>query len=225
LRTRQSQTRSVRGLARITYKDSEEKGSARQAVAVSAPDHFRIELFSPIGIAALVTTDGQQLSAYFPKEKMIYRGSASAENIGRFLRIMLSVSDISSLLLGLPFSLPNAENSTVHRDAENDRYVLTAPINDENRQILMFDTHNYQLRKWEVQSPKGTVLARMVLGEYRAIQGHEFPCAIELTDLQGGQEAGIYYEQVELNPALADTLFTLNPITGVQEENLDVASP
>jgi outer membrane lipoprotein-sorting protein len=225
VQARQQQTKSVRGLARVTYKDSEEKGSARQAVAVSAPDHFRVELFSPIGIAALVTTDGQQLAAYFPKEKTIYRGAASAEHAGRFLRIVLSVSDISSLLLGLPFSLPNEQDSTVRRDTEHDWYVLSAPINDENRQTLVFDTRKHQLLKWEVQNPEGTVLARMELADYRTVQGQEFPHEILLTDIQGGQEAGIYYEQVELNPVLTDTLFTLKPITGVQEENLDASSP
>ena len=225
LRNRQQQTKSVRGLARVTYKDSEEKGSARQAVAVLAPDHFRVELFSPIGIAALVTTDGQQLAAYFPKEKTIYRGAASAENAGRFLRIILSVSDISSLLLGLPFSLPDEASSTVRRDTEHDWYVLSAPIDGENRQTLLFDTRKHRLLKWEVQNTAGAVLARMALAEYRTVQGQEFPYAIELTDMQGGQEAGIYYEQVELNPVLADTLFTLKPITGVQEVNLDTSSP
>lgn len=225
LRTRQQQTKSVRGLARVTYKDSKEKGSARQAVAVLAPDHFRIELFSPIGIAALVTTDGQQLAAYFPKEKTIYRGAANAENAGRFLRIMLSVSDISSLLLGLPFSLPNEEESIVRRDTEHDWYALSAPINGENRQTLVFDTRKLQLLKWEVQNPEGTVLARMELADYRTVQGQEFPHEILLADIQGGQIAGIYYEQVELNPLLADALFTLQSITGVQEENLDTSSP
>jgi len=217
--------KSLRGLARVTYKDSGEKGSARQAVAVSAPDHFRVELFSPIGIAALITADGQQLAAYFPKEKTIYRGAASAENAGRFLRIMLSVSDISSLLLGLPFSLPHEQASIVRRDTEHDWYVLSAPLDGENHQTLMFDTRNHQLLKWEVQNPEGTVLARMALAEYRTVQGQEFPREIVLTDIQGGQEAGIYYEQVELNPVLADTLFTMKPITGVQEVNLDSPSP
>ena len=65
LTARRTHITSLRGLARIVYKDTAEKGTARQAVAVTAPDHFRLELFSPVGIAALVTTDGQQLAAPF----------------------------------------------------------------------------------------------------------------------------------------------------------------
>lgn len=222
LRLRQQQLTSLRGLTRVTYKDREEKGTARQAVAVVAPDRTRVELFSPIGIAALVTTNGQRLSAYFPKEKTIYRGAASAENAARFLRIMLSASDIASLLFGLPLSTPQEENSNVRFDADRDWYVLSVPDEGGNSQTLTFDAKKRHLLRWETLNSDGTVSARMSLADYRIVQGHEFPFEIVLTDFQGGQEVGIYYERVEMNPVLADTLFSLASITGVQEVDLDV---
>ena len=225
LRSRQQQLTGLRGLARVTYKDSEEKGTARQAVAVVAPDHVRVEIFSPIGIAALVTTDGQRLAAYFPKEKTIYRGVASADNASRFLRIMLSAGDISRLLLGLPFSIPEEENSVVRFEADHDWYVLSVPVEGGGSQTLTFDARKRHLLRWEEQNREGTVLARMSLAEYRVVQGQEFPFEIILTDLRGDQEAGVYYERVEINPTLADTLFTLAPIAGVQEVDLDAPPP
>jgi outer membrane lipoprotein-sorting protein len=225
LRSRQQQLTNLRGLARVTYKDSEEKGGARQAVAVRAPDHIRVELFSPIGIAALVTTDGQRLSAYFPKEKTIYRGVASAENAARFLRIMLSASDIVNLLLGLPFSIPQEESANVRFDADRNWYVLSVSEEGGNSQTLVFDAQKRHLLRWEALNSDGTVSARMALADYRVLQGQEFPFEIVLTDFQGGQEAGIYYERVEINPPLANTLFTLAPIPGVQEVDLDTSAP
>ena len=71
-----------------------------------APDQFRLELFSPIGIMSLITCDGRALAAYFPREKTIYRGTATPLNVARFTRVMLSARDIASLLLGLPPVLP-----------------------------------------------------------------------------------------------------------------------
>lgn len=225
LRTRQQQLTGLRGLARVTYKDSEEKGTARQAVAVAAPDQVRVELFSPIGIAALIVTDGQRLAAYFPKEKTMYRGVASAENAARFLRIMLSANDIASLLLGLPLSIPPAETSAVRFDADRDWYVFSVSEGGGGSQTFTFDARKRSLLRWEALNEDGTVLARVAMADYRVVQGHEFPFEIVLTDLQGGQEAGIYYERVEVDPTLADSLFTLAPITGVQEVDLDTSTP
>jgi outer membrane lipoprotein-sorting protein len=225
LRSRQQQLTSLRGLTRVTYRDSEEKGTARQAVAVLTPDHIRVELFSPIGIAALVTTDGRRLSAYFPKEKTIYRGVASAENTARFLRIMLSSSDITHLLLGLPLSIPHEESGSVRLDTDRDWYVLSVPEEGGSSQTLAFDARTRRLLRWEALNSDGVVSARMELADYRVVQGQEFPFEIVLTDFQGGQEAGIYYERVEINPTLADTLFSLAPIAGVQEVDLDTSAP
>ncbi len=44
---------------------------------------------------------------------------------------------------------------------------------------------------------------------------------IALSDPQGKQEASVYYERVELPPHLPDSLFTLAPIAGAQEVDVD----
>ena len=93
---------SVRGVARVTYRGPEESGSAKQAVAVHAPNQFRLELFSPVGIAALTACNGDTLSAYFPGQKVLYRGQATPFAIARFTRVMLSAQEITGLLLGAP---------------------------------------------------------------------------------------------------------------------------
>jgi hypothetical protein len=203
------------------YKDAAQKGTARQAVAVTAPDRFRLELFSPVGIAALVTTDGQRLAAYLPQEKTIYRGAASPLNAARFLRVLLSATQVASLLLGLPLLPWDTDEGAVRFDPESGLYELTVPTPGGGTQHFVFEQKLRRLVSWEVQNADGHPLARMTLADYRAVQGQDFPFEIALADLQGNQEATIYYEQVELNPALPPTLFTLAAIAGVQEANLD----
>jgi outer membrane lipoprotein-sorting protein len=206
------------------YKDTAEKGTARQAVAVAAPDRFRLELFSPVGIAALVTTDGQTLAAYLPQEKTIYRGAASPLNAARFLRVMLSASQVTSLLLGLPLLPLDSDGGNVQLDSQEGMYLLTLPVPGGGTQMFTFDRKMLHLVKWEVQTADGHSLARMILADYRIVQGQTFPFEIMLADLQGNQEATIYYEQLELNPTLPSALFTLAAIAGVQEANLDTGS-
>ncbi len=119
LEARRQSLTSLRGLARVTYKDANDKGSAKQAIAVAAPDRFRWELFSPIGVAALVTSNGTRLSTYFPGEKILYRGAATPENVARFTRVFLSPREIVGLLLGAPVLPPMKGNCTVRLDTDH----------------------------------------------------------------------------------------------------------
>ena len=136
-------------------------------------------------------------------------------------RVMLSATQVASLLLGLPLLPWDADGGTVRVDPESGRYELTVPLPGGGTQRFFFEQKLRRLVKWEVQDTDGRPLARMTLADYRAAQGQEFPFEIALLDLQGDQEAAIYYEQVELNPPLPPTLFTLATIAGVREANLD----
>ena len=218
---RQSLT-SLRGLARVVYTDPHERGTAKQAVAVMAPDQFRLELFSPIGIMSLITCDGRALAAYFPREKTIYRGAATPLNVARFTRVMLSARDIASLLLGLPPVLPlDNVAGTVGFDADRGWVRLDFPLPGGSTFVLWFAQQTLLLTRWEMLASDGTLLARVSLADYRWVNGPDFPFEIALSDPQGKQEASIYYERVELPPHLPDSLFTLAPIAGAQEVDVD----
>ena len=217
---RQSLT-SLRGLARVVYTDPRDRGTAKQAVAVAAPDRFRLELFSPIGIVSLITCDGRALAAYFPQEKTIYRGAATPLNAARFTRVMLSAREIASLLLGLPILPLDSAAGTVGFDADRGWFRLDFPLPGGGTYMLWFAQKTLLLTRWEMLTSDGTVLARVSLADYRRVNDQDFPFEIALSDPQGKQEASVYYERVELPPRLPDSLFTLAPIAGVQEVDVD----
>jgi outer membrane lipoprotein-sorting protein len=224
LEARRQALTSLRGLARVVYADQQDKGTAKQAVAVAAPDRFRLELFSPVGIALLVTSDGHTLAAYSPQDKTIYRGAATPLNVARFTRVMLSTREIAGLLLGLPVLALNGEAGTVRLDPDTGRYRLAFPLPGGGTLVLWFDQKALLLTRWEVLAGDGATLSRVSLADYRAVNGQAFPFEIVLSDAQGKQEASIYYERVELNPPLPDSLFTLAPITGVSELDVDASA-
>lgn len=221
---RQSLT-SLRGLARIVYKDTQEKGTAKQAIAVSAPDRFRWELFSPVGVAALVTSDGTKLATYFPSEKVLYRGAATPINVLRFTRVLLSPREIVGLLLGAPILPPATDACTVEYATDNDWYRLHCPASGQASVTLWFDQSIWQLRRVEMQTVDGTVSKRIDMADYRAVGEQTFPFEIVLFDLQGQQQASIFYERVELNPNPPDSIFTLAAINGVREVDVDASAP
>lgn len=212
---------SLRGLARVVYSDPYEKSTAKQAVAVSAPDRFRLELFSPIGIASLVACNGHTLVAYFPGEKLLYRGAATPLNAARFTRVMLSAREVASLLLGLPVLPPPRDTATVSFDEGTGWIRLEFSLVEGGTQQLWFEQKTLQLRRWQVLTSDGIVIKRVSLAEYGQVNGQDFPFEITLSDPQGKQEASIHYERVELSPQLPDSLFALAPIAGVQEINTD----
>ena len=216
---------SLRGLARVVYIDTQDKGTAKQAIAVSMPDRFRLELFSPIGIASLSTCDGHTLATYFPQEKTIYRGASTPLNVARFTRVMLAPRAVVSVLFGLPPFPQGGEARSVSLDAERGWYRLDLTLPEGGSQLWWFEQKTLWLMRWEVLADNDAVTARMNLADYRNVNGQVFPFEIVLTDLQNHQEAAIYYERVELNPSLPDTLFTLASINGVQEIDIDAMNP
>lgn len=219
-RRRQALT-SLRGLARVVYKDAQDRGTAKQAIAVSAPDRFRWELFSPIGVAALVTSNGKVLSTYFPSEKVLYRGSATPANVARFTRVLLSPQEIVGLLLGIPVLPPVNDSCTVRLDTDWNWYHLHCPASVEEGLDLWFERKTLRLRRAEMSTEKGTATKRMDLADYRAVGKETFPFEIVLSDFQNQQKASIFYEHVELNPQPADSIFTLASISGVREIDAD----
>lgn len=221
LDARRQAVTSLRGLARVVYADPQEQGTARQAIAVETPDQFRLELFSPVGIALLTACDGQTLAAYVPQEKTLYRGAATPMNIARFIRIPLAARDITSLLLGLPVLPTHEEIGSAHADPDTGGYQLTVGSAGHETHTLWFDRQRRLLTRWEAHAPDGALLARVIFADYRKVGGQYFPFEIVMSDTQTKQEASIYYERVELNPPLPDTLFTLRPIPGVQEVDVD----
>jgi len=138
---------------------------------------------------------------------------------------MLSPREVASVLLGLP-PLPQQRDAlSVDFDEEKGWYRCYLSLPEGSAQVWWFEPKTLLLRRWEVTANNGAILAHMKLADYRNVNGQAFPFEIVLADKQNQQEASIHYEQVELNPSLPDTLFTLAPINGVPEIDVDALNP
>ncbi len=210
----------LRGLAKVSYRDAHEKGSATQAVALAAPDRFRLELFSLLGVAAIHTCDGQRLAAYFPRDRVLYRGVASPFNIARLTQVLLSAREITRLLMGLPpFPLEGA-GAPVRREPAG-AYRLDFRRADGSLITLRFDPETLRLTGWAVRDAVGTLQAQGELGDYRQVQGIFFPFSISLSDAQGAQQVALAYQEVSVGPAPSAALFRLDLPAGVEEVDID----
>ena len=220
LHARQQAITGLRGLAKVSYRDAHEKGSATQAVALAAPDRFRLELFSLLGVAAIHTCDGQRLAAYFPRDKVLYRGVASPFNIARLTQVLLSAREITRLLMGLPPFPLEGTVVPVHREPDG-TYRLDFRRSDGSRITLRFESETLRLTGWAVRNATGTLQAQGELGDYRQVQDIFFPFAISLSDTQGAQQVSLTYQEVSVGLVPSAALFRLDLPTGVKEIDID----
>ena len=138
---------------------------------------------------------------------------------------MLSPREVAGVLLGLPMPPQRGEARPVSLDPERGWYRVVVVLPEGGAQVWWFEPRTLLLTRWEVLAEHDAVVARMNLADYREVDGQRFPFEIVLSDVLGRQEVSIYYEQVALNPRLLDTLFTLAPINGVQEIDIDAIRP
>src|SRR6185436_3243993 len=102
LRARRESIRGLRALARLTYTVEGDSRRTRQILVAERPDRLRLEVLSPFGTVFVLATDRGQLAAYVPEEGTVYRGSASADNLARYMQVDLPVSTAVDLILGTP---------------------------------------------------------------------------------------------------------------------------
>ena len=220
LNARQQTITGLRGLAKVSYRDAHEKGSATQAIALATPDRFRLELFSLLGVAAIHTCDGQRLAAYLPRDKVLYRGVASPFNIARLTQVLLSAREVTRLLMGFPPFLVEGAGASVHREPVG-TYRLDFRRSNGSLTTLRFDSATKRLIGWAVRDATGTLQARGELGDYRQVQGIFFPFAISLSDAQGAQQVSLAYQEVSVGPIPSAALFRLDTPAGVEEIDID----
>lgn len=220
LDARLEQPAGLRGVAKVTYRDAEQRGAATQAIAVALPDRFRLESFSLLGVAALHVCDGGSLAAYFPREGVVYRGSANPVTIARFTRLHLSPGQVVRLLMGLPPFAVGTDGARV-RAEPNGGYRVDLPHFDRGHAKLWFDAQTGWLHGWEVADEAGEVRARGELDDYRSVAGRMFPFTIRLSDPNAGRHVRVEYRELTLSPILPDALFTVDTPASVEEIDLD----
>jgi outer membrane lipoprotein-sorting protein len=208
-------------VARVEYQDTHERRSARQAIVVARPDRFRLEIFSPVGIAFLTTCDGRTLAAYSPQENTIYRGAATPLNLARYLHVVLSVREAVDLILGFPAVHTSIAETRISLDGDRDRYRLELSLSNAGKQVLWFDKRTLLLTKSEEIASDGSLLFAVNFTKYQEINSLWFPFEIAFFNEQEKWRVALHYERVELNPNLTDNLFSLPSKPGVKEVEVD----
>jgi hypothetical protein len=209
LTQRAQRFRSLRSLANVHYAGSEGRTNFQEAVFVRRPEDLRLETLSRLGAVLIVTANGEEVAGYHPQERLFFRGPSIKENVRRYVRIPLELSEITALLMGLP-PLDGAgawveEGESLLRDLEGGL-----------RETITFHPSGVPVR-WERSEAGGEILLSARFYHFTQTPAGTFPSAIALRAHREGKTLEIRYEEPEVNVALPADLFVQDKPQDVRE--------
>ena len=198
-----SEFRTIRGMAKSTYRQNGGRQSARQVVLAQYPDKLRLETLGLFGSPVLIAaTDGKQSTVLLPGEGRAYTGSSDSGFLSQFLHLPLTSEDIIAIILLRPELIVWQNADISYLDTGISRLILTAgrvkqEIDfNQNRQIVRIASYS-----------DGT----MQIGIHYDDYVDAFPRSLKLQLPLRLIEASLNFSDIELNIDHKEGLFKLVP--------------
>ena len=197
---RNEKLKSLRSLAKISYRVGLEKGGFQSAIVVDRPERLRLEAFSMFGTALIVTADAHGVIGLHPSENRFYRGESSRENLFRYTQVLLDLKELTSLLLGMP---------PVEADArwEVTRTYSQRRLPDGSLDVVELSAETGIPVRWERFSRSGRIQFSAAFQDFSTTAAGLFPLKISFAVPALGRLVEIQYDKPEINAVLSDSLF------------------
>ena len=199
---------SLRSLARISYRTKNQRGSFDAAVLVRRPHRLRLEAFSIVGAALILTVDDGQVTGFLPSEARFYRAKTSRENLYRATQMFLELDEMVALMMGLP---PVDSKAGWNAGALELRRVRA----DRSTDILTFDENGTAPIRWQRLGPNGESWYVAKFEEYSETAFGRFPLKITLETPPLQRTYEIRYDKPEINITLPEAHFVQDLPEGV----------
>lgn len=218
VRAAQGRVTTVQGTARVAVDGPEGAGGVEQFLAAGRPGLLRVETHDFFGnvLSVLAVEDGR-LALYDARERVFYRGPATAANIGRLVPVPLPPEDLVTLLCG---SAPLLDGDPIG----------VAPVDGALRLTLR---RGEALQRVDVGDGALVVAARSsragVVGLEVALAGHRprgeavLPTEVTARAPGAGLSLSLRWKAVEVNGPLDPALFRLTPPEGARLVDLEAA--
>ncbi len=215
----------VEGRARVAVEAPEGAGGVEQYLAAEKPGRVRVESYDFFGnVLSVLAVDGGELRLYDAKEKVFYRGPATAENIGRLVPVALPPEALATLLCG---SAPLLDGEPVSAVPGNGTWVLTLR-RGAVRQVLEIGPGaaviSSRLRRDGPDGPAPTGL-EADFSDFKARGGVRVPTGVEARAPVSGVSLSLRWKELAVNAPVDPALFTLAPPLGSRLVDLGPAGP
>jgi hypothetical protein len=218
LAARHAAVHSLRALAHLRYRDPEQSGTSREALIVARPDRLRVEVFSLLGSVFLVTTNQGAITAYARQDNTVYRGAASPENLERYARVGLPVSDLIDIVLATPAPRP-ADHDRVSFDPILGAVRLVRTLADR-QQSVWFSPASIPVAL-EERYADGQLAWHATFGGYEDHGGVPVATQLNIELPRWSRSLQLALRDVDVNPPLDNAVFAFHTPPGSKEVNLE----
>jgi outer membrane lipoprotein-sorting protein len=204
VRSAQERVTSVRGDVRVRVETRRGSGTVSGIAAAKRPDRVLVHTFDFFGnTASALAAAGGELSLYDARERVVYRGAATAENLARLVPIPLSPSDLATLLCG---SAPLLEGEPVRADPGRGWVELEIAAG-EARQVLRVGPGAAVLSSSLSVPGGGPGAYDVAFGERDARDAKRFPSEVTVSAREPRAKVRLTWTEVEPGAALEDAMF------------------
>ncbi|MGE0784517.1 MAG: DUF4292 domain-containing protein [Sandaracinaceae bacterium] len=233
-RDMRSPARVLRAEARVERRDTEGRIRGTVLMYIDRPDRVRFDAQTQFGPAAILTSDGDAFALTDLGANRFLFGPTCPSNIERMLGLRFSAPEVTRLLLG---ETPRIEATSSRMRCDDGRYLVTLEDARGRRQELELevreqdirlppDEQRMRLRKSEVFAPDGSLEWRVTYDDYRFVRdpsdddgrGVVMPYTVRFEDPRRGADTRVRFNDVELNVAVPDGVFSQVPRPGLAEE-------
>jgi hypothetical protein len=218
LQARHDAVHSLRALAHLDYSDPQESNTSRQAIVAARPDQLRIEVLSVFGTLFVLTAADGAMAAYARQENTVYRGRASSANLQRYARLWIPLDDLIDLILATP-PPRHAVQERVSFDTQVGAVRLWRGL-DDGAQVIWFSEAALPIATEELAAD-GSARWHAAYDAYVERGGVPIATDIRLELPAQQRTLRLTLDEVDVNPALEQSIFALQAPLGSKVVNLD----
>ena len=220
MRAAQARVQTVQGEARVVVEGPQGSGGVDQFLAAEKPGRLRVESHDFFGnVLSVLAVDGPELFLYDARERVLYRGAASAANVARLVPVALPPADLVTVLCG---SAPVLDGLPLDASPVDGALRLTLKRGDE-AQRLDVGAGAAVLRAR--LSRLGAVSLELDLTGHRPLGGAALPTQLAARAPLQRTALTLRWKSLEVNAPLDPALFRLAPPDGARVVDLDATAP
>ena len=212
---------SVEGQARVHVEARGFEGTVTQFIAAEKPDRLHVETLDFFGnVVAVLVASGDRFALYDAREKVLYRGRPTKENIARLVPLAIDAPSLVTILCG---SAPLLPGPPVELEPGEGVVRLVLDGGDRRQTLAIGAEAAVERSRVRLVGADGAVTDApapdafdLRFDVFRRWGGARFPTDLHLVARDPAAKLDLHWTEVEVNRPVDPELFVLEPPRGAR---------